>query len=157
MTLSPCSISSIFSRVAPERTFFRSVSLREVTGVIEFIISCARIRVSLSQDSISFSSNSLLISLTVTRRCVSPRSMTSVALRARCTSPLSLLNVTRRFSPGLRFTKSFSKSPLILPSCDTWFKTSSPSSRRAAELRSRTNPCSSSTRIPVSTESMMHS
>ena len=55
-----------------------SVSLREVMGVTAFIISCVSTRVSLIQESISFSSSSLLMSFRARMRRCSLRTVMSL-------------------------------------------------------------------------------
>lgn len=78
-----------FSSVSSSR-----VSLREVIGVMVFIISWVSTRVSRIHESISFSSNSLLMSFRARMRRCSLRTVMSLTRTERFTVPRSLPNAT---------------------------------------------------------------
>ncbi len=82
------------------RPRWSSVSLSEVIGEREFMISCVRMRVSLLHDSICISLNSLLMSLTETTRSRCFSRTISAQPSVRAISPLSVMHETWSFSPG---------------------------------------------------------
>ena len=85
-----------------------NVSLKEVTGAIEFMISCDSTRIRRTQESISFSSSSFSISFMTNRVMGLSFNKIREALTSNCTEPRSLVKVTRRLSPGrISVTSSF--------------------------------------------------
>ena len=126
---SPCSTSR--SSGLPR---WSSVSLSEVTGASEFMISCVRIRVSLLHDSICISFSSLLMSPTVTTRSRCFSSTISEQPSVSAISPLSVTHVTRSFSPGRIAASARQASGAEVSSCRIWVMRCMPKMRSASPL-----------------------
>ena len=109
-----------------------SVSLREVMGVTAFIISCVSTRVSLIQESISFSSSSLLMSFKARMRRCSLRTVMSLTRTDMFTVPRSLLKGICSLSPGRQLARRDERRGSMRFSWLTWVKTLRPSKRRAS-------------------------
>lgn len=111
-----------------------SVSLSEVIGASEFMISWVRMRVSLLHDSTCISFSSLLMSLTETtrRRCFS--SVISEQPSVRAISPASVMHETRSFSPGRIDPSARKTSGADSLSWRMWVMRCSPKIRRASPL-----------------------
>ena len=116
------------------RSICSSVSLREVIGASEFMISCVRMRVSLLHDSICISLSSLLMSLTTTTRSRRFSSTISEHPSERLISPVSVTHDTWCFSPGRIFVSTRYASGAGSSSCWMWVMRGNPKMRSASPL-----------------------
>ena len=159
MTFNPFSVL----RFNSSREFPRSacmankVSLNEVTGAIEFMISCDNTRIKRIHESISFSSSSFSISFITSRVIGLSRNRIRDALTNNCTVSRSFVNVTLRLSPGLISATNCFNTGDTRSSWLTWVKTSKPSNFKATWLFCVTNPRSSNATIPELTLLMINS